>query len=64
MEMTIEEYRAAILKVMLEAKDKNGNPRMDEREANFWLKNLRDEELADGMPFNTPEDVAEVLLQP
>ena len=41
--MTIEEYRAAILKALLDAKN--------------------DDELKDGILWNTPEDVAAIILE-
>lgn len=59
----IQEFRAAVLKILLEAKDKKGEPRFTEGDAKRLLAELRDDEIKDGLPFNTPEDVAEVLLE-
>lgn len=59
----IQEFRAAVLKILLEAKDKKGEPRFTESDAKRLLAELRDDEIKDGLPFNTPEDVAEVLLE-
>ena len=44
--MTIEEYRAAILQALLDAK--NG---------------FTDDELQDGILWNSPEDVAAIILE-
>lgn len=60
--MTTDEYRAAILKAMLEAKDNDGNAKIEEKEAAALLGELTDSELEDGILFNTPEEVAELLL--
>lgn len=61
--MTIDEYRAAILDVMLQLKDNDGNARMTEAEAKDILKGFTDDELNDGILFNTPEEVAELLAE-
>ena len=47
---------------MLEAKDSDGNAKVDERKAQELLAELSDVEIEDGILFNTPEEVAEVLL--
>jgi hypothetical protein len=60
--MTIKEYRQAILEILLNAKDKNGNTKMEESEARDILDSFSDIELEDGMDFNTPEDVADIIL--
>ena len=61
--MTIKEYRAAILKAMLEKKDERGNAVIEEKEAEELLDSFSDDELQDGILWNTPEDVAEMLLE-
>lgn len=61
--MTVDEYRAAILDAMLQLKDNDGNARMTEAEAKDILKGFTDDELNDGILFNTPEDVAELLAE-
>ena len=61
--MTIDEYRAAILDAMLQLKDNDGNARMTEAEAKDILKGFTDSELDDGILFNTPEEVAELLAE-
>lgn len=59
--MTVDEYRAAIFDAMLQLKDNDGNARMTEAEAKDILKGFTDSELNDGILFNTPEEVAELL---
>lgn len=59
---SVGEYRQQILDHMLQAVDGEGRHRIDEREAKALVKELTDQELKDGMPWNTPEEVAEMLL--
>lgn len=61
--MTVDEYRAAILDAMLQLKDNEGNARITEADAKDILKGFTDDELNDGILFNTPEDVAELLAE-
>lgn len=61
--MTIEEYRAAILKVLLEAQNEDGTPTLSEKEAKEALNSFTDDELQDGILWNTPEDVAGIILE-
>lgn len=61
--MTIDEYRAAILDAMLQLKDNEGNARITEADAKDILKGFTDDELNDGILFNTPEEVAELLAE-
>lgn len=61
--MTVDEYRAAILDVMLQLKDNEGNARITEADAKDILKGFTDDELNDGILFNTPEEVAELLAE-
>lgn len=53
----LEEYRAAILRALMQASDADGTPKLTKAEAEALVT-----ELSDGMPFNTPEEVAELLL--
>ena len=61
--MDIKEYRQAILEAVLAAKDENGEPKIDELEAREMLEELYDEDLLEGMEFNTPQDVADIILE-
>ena len=61
--MTVDEYRAAILDAMLQLKDDEGNARITEADAKDILKGFTDDELNDGILFNTPEEVAELLAE-
>lgn len=59
--MTVAEYRQAVLQAILQAKD--GAPRTDEETAKTYLDSLSDADLEEGMLFNTPEEVAEMVLE-
>lgn len=61
--MTVDEYRAAILDAMLQLKDNEGNARITEADAKDILKGFTDDELNDGILFNTPEEMAELLAE-
>lgn len=61
--MDIKEYRQAILEAVLAVKDENGEPKIDELEAREMLEELYDEDLLEGMEFNTPQDVADIILE-
>ena len=61
--MTVEEYRAAILQALLDTKDKDGNPAIEEKEAREVLDDFTDTELEDGILWNTPEEVAALILE-
>ena len=58
----IDNYRAAVLAAMLAKEDADGRKVMDEKEAKMVLRGVTDDELSDGMPFNTPEEMADMLL--
>lgn len=61
--MTVAEYRQAVLQAILQAKDKDGATRTDEETAKTYLDSLSDADLEEGMLFNTPEEVAEMVLE-
>lgn len=46
----------------MQASDADGMPKLTKAEAEALVTELSDSELSDGMPFNTPEEVAELLL--
>ena len=48
---------------MLAKTNAKGTARFDESSANELLDQLSDEELEEGILFNTPEDVAEILSE-
>ena len=60
--MEVDQYRSKILELLLNAVDGDGKPRLTEKEAKELSNEFSDQELLDGMPFNTPEEVAEMLL--
>ncbi len=61
--MTIEEYRAAIMEALLSAKNEDGTPVITEREAREALNDFTDDALRDGILWNTPQDVADIILE-
>lgn len=60
--MEVNDYRSKILDLLLNARDDNGAPRLTEKEAKDLSNEFSDQELLDGMDFNTPDEVAEMLL--
>ena len=58
----LTEYRNQILKALLSAVDDDGRRRFSDDEAAKLSKEFSDEELAFGIDYNTPEEVAEMLL--
>ncbi|MBP7373596.1 MAG: hypothetical protein ACMV1B_07980 [Prevotella sp.] len=58
----IDAYRMAVLKVMMEAKKENGEPRYNETEAKEILDILSDADIEFGMPFNTPQETADMMM--
>ena len=61
--MNIEEYRAAILQCLLDAKNEDGTSVISEKEAQEALNGFTDDELQDGILWNTPQDVADIILE-
>ena len=58
----ITEYRKQILQALRAASDPDGRRRLTDEEAARLAKEFSDEELAFGMDYNTPEEVADMLL--
>ena len=58
----IDAYRMAVLKVMMEAKKENGEPRYNETEAKEILDILSDADIEFGMTFNTPQETADMMM--
>lgn len=58
----VSQYRREILEALLAAKTGDGAPRLTEKQAHDLSKEFTDQELLDGMDFNTPGEVAEMLL--
>ncbi len=58
----VKSYRQKILEILLAAKDEKGDNRLSEKAAKDLAKEFTDQELIEGMDFNTPEEVAEMLL--
>ena len=58
----VDQYREKILQQLLAARDDKGELRLTEKAAKELSEEFSDQELRDGMDFNTPEEVAEMLL--
>lgn len=58
----VDEYRKKILSLLLAATDDDNNPRLTESTAKRLAAELTDQELSDGIDFNTPEEVADLLI--
>ena len=58
----VTEYRNLVLKALLSAVDDDGRRRISDEEAAVLAQEFTDEELSFGMDFNTPEEVADMLL--
>lgn len=59
----VTEYRERIVALVAQAKDAKGNLRFTDEEARQLAAELSDEDLAFGMDFNTPEEVAQMLVE-
>ncbi|MCI6161387.1 MAG: hypothetical protein PUH24_06630 [Prevotellaceae bacterium] len=59
----IETYREEILQQALSKMGTPGRPKLDERDVRELLAAITDEQLEEGMPFNTPEEVADLLFE-
>lgn len=44
-------------------KNAKGEPMIEEDIAKSWLNELSDEELEEGMLFNEPKDVADIIIE-
>lgn len=58
----VTEYRNLVLKALLSAVDDDGRRRISDEEAAELAQEFTDEELAFGMDYNTPKEVADMLL--
>ena len=61
--MDISEYRQLILDDLLMRKNAKVEPMIEEDVAKSWLNELSDEELEEGMLFNEPKDVADIIIE-
>ena len=51
------------MKALLDAKNEDGTPAITAKEAEEALRGFTDDELNDGILWNTPEDVAAIILE-
>lgn len=56
-------YRNLIFEALRSALDAKGAVRLTEEQARNLANELSDAEIEEGMPFNTPEEVAALLLE-
>ena len=56
----IYDYRRQILQCLLAAVNTKGEQRYTEEQASALLNELTDEELLDGIDFNSPEEIAQL----
>ncbi|WP_077195196.1 hypothetical protein [Prevotella ihumii] len=61
--MDLQEYKQLILDDLLTRITKSGEPMIDEHTAIELLNSIDDEDLLDGMLFNEPKDVADVIIE-
>lgn len=61
--MDLQEYKQLILDDLLTRTTKSGEPMIDEHTAIELLNSIDDEDLLDGMLFNEPKDVADVIIE-
>ena len=59
----INDYRQQILQCLLAAVNTKGEQRYTEEQASALLNELTDEELLDGIDFNSPEEIAQLLME-
>ncbi|MBB1538614.1 MAG: hypothetical protein HG458_004745 [Prevotella sp.] len=59
----INDYRRQILQCLLAAVNTKGEQRYTEEQASALLNELTDEELLDGIDFNSPEEIAQLLME-
>ena len=59
----IQKFRKEVVDILLTLKNKKGEQMMTESKANELCNILTDAELADGILFNAPEDVAKIIIE-
>lgn len=59
----INDYRQQILQCLLVAVNTKGEQRYTEEQAQALLNELTEEELLDGIDFNSPEEIAQLLME-
>ena len=59
----INDYRQQILQSLVAAVNTKGEQRYTEEQAQALLNELTEEELLDGIDFNSPEEIAQLLME-
>lgn len=59
----VDDYRQQIMQCLAAAVTEAGTPRFTDKQVRELSEELSDQELIDGMDFNTPEEVAQLLME-
>ena len=59
----VDDYRQQILQCIESTVTSEGTPRYTHEQALALSKELTNEELIDGIDFNTPEEIAQLLME-
>lgn len=61
--MDVHEFRQLVLDDLLARKNAKGEAAISEEQAKDLLNELTDDQLIEGMLFNEPKDVADIIIQ-
>ncbi len=61
--MDVHEFRQLVLDDLLARKNAKGEVAISEEKAKDLLNELTDDQLIEGMLFNEPKDVADIIIQ-
>ena len=61
--MDVHEFRQLVLDDLLARKNAKGEVAISEEQAKDLLNELTDDQLIEGMLFNEPKDVADIIIQ-
>ncbi|GAB6959435.1 hypothetical protein JCM15754A_07700 [Prevotella aurantiaca JCM 15754] len=61
--MDVHEFRQLVLDDLLARKNAKGEVAISEEQAKDLLNELTDDQLSEGMLFNEPKDVADIIIQ-
>lgn len=61
--MDVHEFRQLVLDDLLARKNAKGEVAISEEQAKDLLNELTDDQLIEGMIFNEPKDVADIIIQ-
>ena len=61
--MDVHEFRQLVLDDLLARKNAKGEVAISEEQAKDLLNELTDDQLIEGMLFNEPKDIADIIIQ-